>query len=170
MKRYRHTVLAIDPSSVRLALVVTWPRGEAFEVIELPKDKVAACGTAYLEIGKAIERFTYRGSLPIVLCERQVGSPRGGYNALIPQAHVAGALMAATDVTGAPFLPVQVGAWKKRVVGVGNAGKELISDRIHVLWSSAWEAAQTYPKTKGRQDIIDAAAINLYGRMLLNAK
>ncbi len=70
----------------------------------------------------------------------------------------------------AAFTPVQVGAWKKAVIGVGDASKDLIADRMKDLWPTAWEAAQEYPKTRGRQDVIDAAAINIYGRMLLNGK
>lgn len=171
-KKYKHTTIAIDPSSVRLAYVVTWPHGEEFILCELPKDKIEACGHAYRYTKDVLYRFSSLRSPPTVFCERQVGSPRGGYNALIPQAHVSGAIMAATSTTAtpAPFVPVQVGAWKKAVIGVGSAGKDLVADRIKILWPSAWEAAQQYPKTKGRQDIIDAAAMNIWGRMFINGK
>jgi len=171
-KRYKHTTIAIDPSSVRLAFAVTGPRGEKFYLFDLPKDKVEACGYAYRYTRDVISEFSFFGCRPVVFCERQVGSPRGGYNALIPQAHVSGAIMAATvtAATPAPFVPVQVGTWKKTVIGVGSAGKDLVAARIKVMWPSAWEVAQQHPKTKGRQDIIDAAAMNLWGRMYQNGK
>jgi Holliday junction resolvasome RuvABC endonuclease subunit len=70
---------------------------------------------------------------------------------------VKGAVMASV-VRGADVQLVEIGTWKKQVVGHGNATKDDVRNYIDVT-SSAYAAL-----CEDNQDLYDAACVALYGR------
>lgn len=93
---------------------------------------------------------------PVIGANRRAG---------IVQAYVAGAVMAAMADYGLDVVTCQSSEWKKAIIGKGNANKEEVKEGL-----IAYYAANNLPpltKTVLRdQDMIDAAAIFEYGRLI----
>jgi len=160
---YKHTVMGIDPSSTKLAVVVTSPGGENFYTWKLPKSKwkKEECGYAYHTMTSMLH--AHPGAY--VFLEAPVGVPgRGGFRAVIPQSQVGGAILAACR--GADVRLVENTLWKSRLLGNGQASKFFIQSRLRTRWPAAYQAAIT-KRGKVDQDICDAAFINIYGRFVV---
>jgi len=153
----------VDPSSVKIALTITSPAGEDFQVWRLPKSagKIEECGYAYFMMTSLLHVFPSAA----VFLEAPVSvGGRGSVRALLPQAQVGGAIMAACR--GTPLTLVQNTKWKAKVFGMGNASKQFITSRMETRWPTAYKAAIT-KRGKIDQDVIDASAINIYGRLII---
>jgi Holliday junction resolvasome RuvABC endonuclease subunit len=149
------TIIGIDPSSKKLALCITGTEVLQTDVIRLPAGVYSATGTAYREV------FYYLESLngaAVVYME----APLVGRNvaSTIVQAQVGGAVIAAARNSATELVLVNVGSWKKQVVGKGNALKEDAAAWLEKNWPEAYHLAQ------GDQDLVDAACINRYGVMM----
>lgn len=75
----------------------------------------------------------------------------------IKQSFVNGVVQAVLVSAGFKVTLVPVGTWKKAVCGNGAADKELVAQTVKNLWPKVHVAAD------GDQDLLDAAAICLYG-------
>lgn len=83
--------------------------------------------------------------------------------AAIPLGRLNGsALCGALDGGAVTSQDIVIQSWKKDVVGNGNASKPQIAQWAKECWPAV------YDKAAGRQDLIDAAGINRYGKMLLD--
>lgn len=155
------TVLGVDPSTKKIAIAGTQTRLQRepeFWSIRLPVHPIIRCGTAFGEFGALLYDLTQRdGEPPRVYLEAPILA-RGGPHATIVQAQVGGAIMAACVEYRAPLVMVNNSSWKKQVLGNGNLDKTKIAAELRRVWPEAWELAD------GNQDLIDAAAINKYGR------
>lgn len=158
----RACVVGIDPSSRKLAAVVTWSdsAGFAVELRDLPpKMPVETCLLAYVWVRRLIKEQRDKGYRVHVFIEAPISAvAKGGVRALIPQAQVSGALMAgAASLVGTRTELVPLTAWKKEVVGKGNATKPQIKEWAGVYWR------RLYDKWHHDQDVLDAAGINRFG-------
>lgn len=148
------TVIGIDPSSKKLALCITnGTKVPTFHKINLPVGLHSATGVAYREVFCLLESFN--GLARVYMEEPLVGV--GGVHSTIVQAQVGGAVMAAAANIGTRLELVNVGSWKKQVVGNGKAKKPEVAAWLEENWKKAYNLAA------GDQDLIDAAAINRYG-------
>ena len=163
MTIYRNTCVGIDPSSVKLAVVITSPMGEDFQIWRLPKSKwkQEECGYVYSMMTALLHVFPTAN----VFLEAPVGvAGRGGFNAVIPQAQVGGAIIAACRGVNLTLVPNT--QWKLRVLDYGKPSKEYLRTRLETRWPAAYKAAIN-KRGKFDGDLIDASWINLYGRLTL---
>lgn len=159
-------VIGIDPSSKHIALVARQPVTKTLAVAKYDlrekknspyKPEVAA------EAKYAIEAFldsvsrmaAPRAGKLVFLEDPLVG--RGGVRATMVQSFVSGVIQAVFVQAGFDVKLVNVKTWKRVVCGNGNATKEQVARVIGTKWPKAHRSAA------GDQDIIDAAAICLYG-------
>jgi Holliday junction resolvasome RuvABC endonuclease subunit len=153
-----HTVIGIDPSSKKLAIVVTrtFDKKEVPQVFKhkLSDDINAATGEAYSHIIDLM-RIVYCGCPVSVYLE----SPMMGVNphSTIVQTQVGGAVMAAFWNERVDVCLVNNKEWKKVMCENGNIKKELIPAVLERIWFPAYTQAQ------GDGDLIDAAMINRFG-------
>lgn len=83
---------------------------------------------------------------------------KAGVRSTIVQAFTSGAAQAALLHLGWEVRLVNVSTWKKRVTGSGKASKDDVGNTVESKWAKGWAAASR------DADLIDAAAICLYGR------
>lgn len=154
-------VLGVDPSTKSLAVAITNSRNQRTPEmlkIRLPEDRSQACATAFREFSSLLlDLRDETGQIPYVFLEAPVVG-RGGAYSTIAQANVGGAVMAATAESGGFLRLANVSTWKKVVVGRGNMKKPEVTHAMEVVWPEA------YAEADGDQDLIDAAAINIFGR------
>jgi len=146
-----------------MAVVITSPAGEDFQTWRLPKSKwkQEECGYAYFMMTTLLHAFPDAN----VFLEAPVGvAGRGGFNAVIPQAQVGGAIIAACR--GAKLTLVPNTQWKSRVLSYGKPSKEYLRTRLETRWPAAYKAAIN-KRGKFDVDLIDASWINIYGRLIL---
>lgn len=156
------TIVGVDPSSNKLSAVIT--QGDLnpeLHRIKLPRDKVRACRVAYEWVITLVEPFPLPGVY--VFLEMPVLG-RGGAGSTIPQAQVNGAMLAAGSMAGVQVVTVNNKRWKKQVVGNGAASKEDVAAWCALCWPPVFEGA------KGDQDLLDAAAINRFGRHVVELR
>jgi Holliday junction resolvasome RuvABC endonuclease subunit len=154
-------VVAIDPSSRKLATVTTYVFGQKIPFMEnfiLPLSPEEACAEAFRSVASMLLSIrTETGQVPRLYLEEPVLG-RGGPGSTIPQARVGGAIMAAAAECECPVILVNNQSWKKAVCGSGGIGKPEVAKRMRKIWPEAFRAA------RGDQDLIDSSAINLLGQ------
>lgn len=148
-------VVGIDPSSKKIALCVS---SEVFQldVIRLPAGLYSATGAAYREVFSFLDGLGHYDKVSVYMEAPLVGR---NVASTIVQAQVGGAVVAAVknSLRPTPLHMVNVGTWKKQVVGKGNAQKSEVAEWLEKNWPEA------YHEAAGDQDLIDAACINRYG-------
>jgi hypothetical protein len=166
-------IIGIDPSSRKLAAVIS--QGSTLLDVrktDLPEKRPAeTCYLAYKFVYDLV--YEMQGVDPwnndvmpnceVLVCVEAPLSAgaRGGVRALIPQAEVAGAILAACGVRGVTVELVPQQSWKKVVVGNGNASKAEIRRWAMKYWRKLWLASLA------DQDILDAGGINRYGAKMV---
>lgn len=88
---------------------------------------------------------------------------RGGSRVTIQQAYAMGAVRLTLEESDWSVSLVNVGTWKKQVVGNGRADKAAISGWLRA--NDGW----LYERLAGDQDLIDAACIGRYGAGVVRA-
>lgn len=156
-------IIGLDPSSRKLAFVVTGPAIESSQVDFIRVTKIVQrCRAATDAVHRLIERYAWMDGAKYVFIESPVYTARAGARSLIPQATVFGAILAAFARHHQYIVePVNNTVWKKGIVGSGNASKRDVGVAVEHLWPSI------YRTIAGDQDLLDAAAIALYGKELL---
>ena len=163
-------IIGIDPSSVKIALVVTYgsdtSRVDA-NIYKLRKEQDFAlrCGFAYKTVSRELKRLAARhpdAELFAFIEEPVVG--RGGAYSTISQSKVHGAIIAACYCSGVVVKTsgVNNATAKKQIVGAGNASKTDIRRWAKVYWGNLEEQIVKFNKGD-QQDIADAGMINRYG-------
>lgn len=158
-------VVGIDPSSAKLAVVMTSSSKGKFVTVtrKLPKDHTKGCGQAYGFIDELLCEMEERYEDIQVFLEKPVMGV-GGAQSTIFQSQIGGAVMAAASRRDVPLRMVNNQSWKKRVCGRGNITKAEVAERMVGIWPELVEHA-------GKdQDLIDAGAINLFGWHVLTLK
>lgn len=97
----------------------------------------------------------------IVAVESPIVGASRNYRTGIGLAMMAGALTAAAGAAGAQVVLVAPSAWKKQVVGRGNASKDEVAE-----WLER-EQPVRHGRCDADQDLIDATCISLYAAALL---
>lgn len=149
-------IAGCDPSSKKLAVVVDHDDHRITTHVwqsAVPKWDPTACLSASEWV------LCEFGGMPagvIWIEEPLVG--RGGAHPTIVQSFISGAAQAAWGKLGWDVRLVNVSVWKRRVVGTGGANKDDIGHCVAERWPAGSRAAS------GDGDLIDAAAIALYGR------
>lgn len=154
------SVIGVDASSTRLAAVVLDGSMLHTSTLKLPGDIDKACQKAL----EWIKEVTTDHSPRLVALEAPFIHrlhPTGS----IGLAQVNGALLAGLDkqVT----ISVQPSHWKKSILGVGNANKDLINEWVTANHPKMMEvfAAQKYT-----QDLTDAFCVALHGMHVLELR
>jgi Holliday junction resolvasome RuvABC endonuclease subunit len=150
-------IIGVDPSSAKLAFVIT--DGDTLEQVVAiplpPKDRQnTRSGAAYnavLEVIGSKRAWVFLES-PLYW--------RGG-KSTIPLAQISGVVQAAVHNAGHQLEMVNNQRWKSRVIGIHNAKKDQIGEVMATLWPEVHAIAN------GDEDLIDAAAINMYGRDIM---
>lgn len=154
-----HVDIGVDLAATRLAAVVTI--GQAFHIERrtMPKDPVDRCVAAQ----KWIERIIMEHAAlhPVYVYVENPVLGRGGAAGTLPVAMIQGAVFAGAARAGATLvIGVNNTAWKKKIVGSGNASKPDIVTHVKKTWP------RLYVEAKGNQDVCDAACIVLYGHTI----
>lgn len=151
------TVVSIDPSSRKLAVVVT-PRPRKFTVAvkKLSENHVLGSGQAFSFVDDLLRKVLRSDDNVVVYLERPVMG-RGGAHSTIVQSQISGAVMAAASRLGVPVTMVNNQSWKKRICGRGNIDKAEVAARMATIWP------ELVAEAGKDQDLIDAGAINLFG-------
>lgn len=151
-------VVGIDPSSHKLAAVVT--DGDKIIdtlTIKLRDDKQIACGQAFRWIQECIidpHNMMMEGHIYMEAPIMGVGGP----GSTIPQAQIGGAVMAGAAVLQVSLTLANNQAWKRQVCGKGNIRKDQVAGAMLTVWP------ELVHRVGADQDLIDAGAINMYGR------
>jgi len=157
------TITGIDPSSRKIALTTTFEGSDApeMEVFNLPQDHEEGCGLAFRRMAEYFSLLREAGHTPFcVLEEPFVGpNPRGA----MAQFLIQGAIIAACKEMQIPLVVVHNMTWKAQLIG-GRVDKAVITKWVRKNWRDAYEMAY------GDQDLMDSAAINRYGKMLMAPK
>lgn len=156
-------VVGIDPSSYKIAVVVTNDTDVDYELrtAHLSKTKKPlACKQAFGFINGLID--SYEDGQMLVYLEAPVLG-RGGARATIPQSIIDGAIITAFALRDVPVVMVNNSKWKKIVCLNGHADKPKIAATVLQIWP------QLYKEADGDQDLLDAACINRYGVKLAKA-
>ncbi len=152
------TVVAIDPSSRKLAAVVSKigkePSVET-HTRKLPQDKPTACLLAF-EWARSLVDMQEESDVCVFVEMPVMG--RGGPGSTIPQAQINGALLAGAQMANAEVLPVNNARAKKTVIGRGNATKDDIKQWVKAAWPVL------YARIGKDQDLCDSAMIYVYGK------
>lgn len=152
------TVIAIDPSSRKLAAVVAKVGKEPTvetHTRKLPQDKPTACLLAFEWVRNLVDM---QGDTDVYVFVEMPVLGRGGPGSTIPQAQINGALLAGAQMVSAEVVPVNNARVKKSVIGKGNATKEDIRDWV----KSAWPVL--HAQIGKDQDLCDSAMIYVYGK------
>jgi Holliday junction resolvasome RuvABC endonuclease subunit len=154
-------IVGLDPSSKKLAFVLSDERGKALEValrnLPDPAKIDIKCSWA--------ERFAYEVLVPwvkkghrVILFIEEPLVGRGGARATILQARVSGAVLCGARRAGVREIhDVNQSRWKKIVLGAGNYPKKDIPRYVKQTWQVVYDLAEADP------DLCDAACINAYG-------
>lgn len=150
-------VFGLDPSSKKLALVVTDGHSHDFHVAKLPDGpdhRPEACVGAEDWIRHMIGVYP---DVALIGLEMPMGA-KGGFGSTIPQAMISGALQAGIAREKKHVELINIPNWKLSVVGKGSASKEEISNWVEDNYPSAWLRCVD-SKGKLDQDLVDAFCI-----------
>lgn len=149
-------VAGCDPSSRKVAVVVDHPDGRITTTTwssRVKKWEPSSCLSAHEWVVTMFGRMD-RGTVVI----EQPAFRSAGVMSTVVQAFVSGAVQAAFLGIGWDVQLVNISTWKKAVVGSGSASKDDIAVAVREQWGPAFASCD------GDGDLIDAAAICLYGR------
>jgi Holliday junction resolvasome RuvABC endonuclease subunit len=154
-------VVGIDPSSKKLAWTVLTSGSLWCGSARLPLKKADPYtpNNAAVAMTVARELVGYAADLarePVFFIEMPVVG-RGGVYSSLSQAYVNGVVQAVVSAQGHEIVLVHPSKWKSRVVGKGSATKPDVAEYLRLRWPDLYAAAN------GDEDIIDSAAIALYG-------
>lgn len=162
-------IIGIDPDSHRITIVIT--DGDDFKVRRkhLPESKDVGewCASAERFVYGVCKEYIKQGRDVFVGIESPFANPRAP-SAVVPLSRLNGAMHAGAYRAGAKTYPVTISTWKKEVCGKGNMTKPQIAAWCKTYWRQLWDAAQQVLVSRGRQDVIDAGAINRYTQKLVS--
>lgn len=157
-------VIGIDPSSKKLALVITKngrsPRLITRTLPDAPLDVKADWAERHCR--RLAAPYVKAGFRVIAFVEDPVVG-RGGAHATIVQATVRGGILVGLRRAGVTEIHgVNNQRWKKAVCGNGGIGKPQIKKYVYKTWPRVWDMAN------GDEDLCDAACINAYGQQVIS--
>lgn len=159
----RYVVMGIDPSSAKIAAVVTKDGGKSPRVWTkvLPESPYEVrADWAERHVNKFVSDYISAGFEVYFFIEEPVVG--AGARATIAQATIRGGILIGARRGGATEIHhVNNSRWKKKIVGKGNATKPQIKEHMHKTWPVIYDLAD------GDQDVLDAAGINAYGEGVL---
>lgn len=150
-------IVGADVSSSRLALVACDEGGNLLALRKFALAKRSgpdAVYEGYRQTRRFLKQFT---GLTVYVFIEDALAGRGGVKATKVQAYTNGGVQAASYGRAEGVYLVNVGTWKKAIIGKGNATKDEVASCIQEIWQEAGEEAGN------DQDLLDAAAIALYG-------
>jgi Holliday junction resolvasome RuvABC endonuclease subunit len=153
-------IIGCDPSSKKLAAVISFIGKEEDADIDIyklkAKEKALSCAMAFTWARRLGRKCLEQSADVVVFVEAPVFG-RGGPGSTIPQAQINGALLAGFSMAGITVMTANNSHWKKEVIGKGNANKVQIKEWVQQYWPAMYLSANN------DQDVIDAAAIYIYG-------
>lgn len=156
-------VIGVDPASTKLAFVALYKSQHITRFYNrIGRSGAEACSAGWEHSSYFVEfvRSTWPG-IPINAFVEQPVLGRGGVRSTMVQSFTSGAVQGSLHSSGCDVTLANPSTWKKKAVGRGNATKEDISKWLRLRWPSLHAAAG------GNQDLMDAAAIAIYGQLLL---
>lgn len=154
------TILGIDPSSNHLAVVTMTAQGYRFDKFSLGKGKFEArkAHRAYVNLSMLLESIPLSPSGDrYAWIERSIIANSRNFYGSIVQAYASGAIQAALGQHNFQVGFVSPSQWKKVVCGHGHATKEDVAAVVQLRWPALHRRACL------DQDVLDAAAIAIYG-------
>lgn len=150
-------IYGIDPAGRGVAVFAIDSTHAAAYVLEVERTNR---GQEIRELHDKLGKLLQRDPEPIVFVEAPVVAGARNLQTTIQLAQTVGMVMALPHRT----YQVAIGSWKAATVGRGDASKESVSDWLR----------EAYPEyhslCDGNGDLVDAAAICVYGRQLTEKK
>lgn len=146
-------VIGIDLSSTKLA-IVAFVDGEYHSHVKKTFRLLTDVRSYTLAFVEALPK---RGLKVRVAYIEEAVTGRGGNRVTIQQAYAMGAVRVTLEELGWVVGLVNVGTWKKQVVGRGNADKPAVSEWFRLGHRDYFAAF------RGDQDVIDAWCVGRYG-------
>lgn len=159
-------IVGADISSRSIALVARHPLTPTAMVVKYEvsdgKRPFSSfnCGEALgcmYEFVDQVSVMAVPGSPRLAYIEAPVVAGARNIQSTVKQAYINGVVQAAFVQAGFTVEMVPISTWKMVVVGNGSASKEQVARRIRGRWAPVHRSAA------GDQDLLDAAAICLYG-------
>lgn len=162
-------VIGIDPSSKKLAFVIT-KNGRSPRVVTRslpdPSDHATKADWAERHTRRVASPYVKKGYRVVVFLEEPVVGRGGAYTTII-QATVGGGILVGAKRAGVKEIHrVNNQRWKKSVVGNGGVDKAKIKQHVAKVWPVVYEMSKG-PKGAADSDVCDAACINLHGQKVL---
>lgn len=150
-------VVAVDPKSRKMAIVYGDSEPE-MRIISTDSDdhydRMFVFQEKFQDFFKTLDEFVLFIEQPLV--------GRGGvHTTLVLAQSAAPVVLSALSCGSNGVYDVNVGTWKKAIVGHGNASKDEVGEWLRDNRPSIYEL------TEGDQDLIDASCIWLYGQGVL---
>lgn len=157
-------VIGIDVDSKKVSAVITTDGENPIlrqKVLPVNVPVARWLDSAWCWTYKMSKQYAKPGHRVYVFIEAPFVSPKT-INAAVPLARLNGALLAGAERGGAVTQPVIITAWKKDIIGKGNASKPEIVAWCKMYWRNVYDEAMK-KKPGMQQDLMDAAAINRHG-------
>lgn len=146
-------IYGVDPGCRKLALFGVELDGSRF----VAKAWTAPTSSRGLEVSTLqghLRRVVDRDPEAVIFCEDAIVAGARNLQTTIQLAHTVGMVLSQEPMT---YL-APVGKWKKETTGNGSSDKQGVSDWLRLEYPEYFAACD------GNQDIVDAAAIAVYGR------
>lgn len=166
-----NTVLGIDPSSVKIAIIESSAGDVKKPTLHTKHFQNEAIEKKVLEafdfiFDVCMEVRERDGETPVLYLEAPIMGV-GGPGSTIPQAFISGSIMAAAAQAGCLLKLVNNQTWKKRGMGNGNINKVQVRERMEEIWPELIAVIPIMEKGEFKgfpdQDLIDAGGLNLFG-------
>lgn len=157
-------VIGMDPDSKKMSAVITVDDANPVlrqKVLPTSVPDSRKLDVVWSWVYRLVKEYKEQGHDVHLFYEAPFVSPKT-IRAVIPLAQLKGAALAAAQRAGAiTAQAVVIQTWKKDIIGMGNASKPDIARWCKTCW------VVVYKEANGRQDLMDAAAINRHGANLV---
>lgn len=158
------TVIGLDPSSRRQALVILRRGRFDTKIINVPKetvDRASALNYLFQHFMVVFKEIADESDDTYLFIEAPVMG-KAGIKATVVQAQAHGVIQAVALQCGVTAVyTVNNKTWKKDVIGNGNSSKDDVRSWLQE------ERPRLYQVCGGDRDLVDAACIGLYGQQIL---
>lgn len=159
-------VVGVDPSAKKIALVATDTVTKTFFVYSFVlyktgKQTTHSMGVAVGAMEGFIEHLRHVSARDRYAWVEDPVVGRGGVRSTMVQAYISGIVRGTLSQAGFIVYGVNQSTWKKQVCNNGGAQKPDVERVVKVAWP------KIHPHVCDDGDLIDAAAINIFGQQVL---
>lgn len=159
------TIIGIDPSAKKIAIVLMGPGGLAADSFQLTKKKTTPTSPESVGKALAVMRDYLHDKSHMMTSERYafIEAPlvgRGGVNTTLKQAYVGGVIQACLIEVGFKVHVVHPSTWRS---GLGIKARETTALKAATRQYVMTQSPKLFRMVDGDNDLTDAGAIALYG-------